>query len=161
MTADTFHHTPDVLPEDPWGRIPYPDAYLRAVLDGVRSIAVVGFSAKRARPSHDIALALKARGYRVIPVNPGLAGQEFLGQTVRASLADVPGPIDLVDVFRNSDAAGEVIDEAIAVAAEKGIGAVWLQSGIRSDAAAERAEAAGLKVVMNRCIKVEIARLHL
>lgn len=156
-----FRHTPDVLPDDPWGRIPYPDAYLRALLDGVRSIAVVGFSANRARPSHDIALALKARGYRVIPVNPGLAGQEFLGQTVRASLADVPAPVDLVDVFRTSDAAGEVIDEAIAVAADKGIGTVWLQSGIRNDAAAQRAEAAGLKVVMNRCLKVEIARLHL
>lgn len=155
----SFRHTPDVLPEDLWGRIPYPEDHLRDVLDGVRSIAVVGFSAKRARPSHDIALFLKAKGYRVIPVNPGLAGQEFLGQTVRASLADVPAPIDLVDVFRNSDAAGEVVDEAIAVAAEKGIHAVWLQSGIRSDMAAERAEAAGLKMVMNRCLKVEIARL--
>lgn len=160
MTA-AFRHTPDVLPEDPWGRIPYPEDYLRDVLDGVKSIAVVGFSAKRSRPSHDIALYLKAKGYRVIPVNPGLAGQEFLGQTVRATLAEVPAPVDLVDVFRNSDAAADVVDEAIAVAADKGIHAVWLQSGIRSDSAAERAEAAGLKMVMNRCLKVEVARLHL
>ncbi|MFA7428542.1 MAG: CoA-binding protein [Rhodospirillaceae bacterium] len=157
----TFRHSPDVLPDDLWSRIPYPDDYLASVLDGVKSIAVVGFSATRSRPSHDIALFLKAKGYRVIPVNPGLAGQEFLGQTVRARLSDVPAPIDLVNVFRNSDAAGAVVDEAIAVAAAKGIHGIWLQSGIRSDSAAQRAEAAGLKVVMNRCIKVEIARLHL
>lgn len=155
----TFRHTPDVLPEDQWDRIPYPEAHLRAMVEGVKSIAVVGFSANRARPSHDIALFLKARGYRVVPVNPGLAGQEFLGQEVRASLAEVPAPVDLVVVFRTADAAAEVIDEAIASAGILGIHGVWLQSGIRHDAAAARAEAAGLAVVMNRCIKVELGRL--
>lgn len=157
--SSAFRHTAAVLPEDLGDRIPYPDDHLRAVLDGVKTIAVVGFSANRARASHDIALTLKARGYRVVPVNPGLAGQEFLGQEVRASLADVPPPVDLVVVFRTSDAAAEIIDDAIACATEKGIHGVWLQSGIRHDRAAARAENAGLTVVMNRCIKVELARL--
>jgi len=154
-----FRHTPDTLPDDPWAPIPYPPGYIAEVLDGVKCIAVVGFSAKPHRPSHEIALFLKARGYRVVPVNPGLAGQEFLGQRVHARLADVPGPIDLVDVFRHSDAAADVVAEAIACKDAQRIGVIWLQSGVRNDAAAADAEAAGLRVVMNRCIRTELARL--
>lgn len=153
-----FRHRAEALPLAPLAQIAYPEDHVRSVLEGVRIIAVVGFSANPMRPSHGIATFLKSQGYRVIPVNPGLAGQTFLGETVRASVSDIPGSVDLVDVFRRSEDAGATVDDAIAVADEKNIQAVWLQSGIRDDEAAKRAEAAGLKVVMNRCIMVEISR---
>ena len=133
----------------------YPDAYLRDILAGSRRIALVGASPDASRPSNYVMLFLLERGYEVVPVNPTIAGQEIHGQTVLASLAEVPQPIDLVDVFRNSQAAGRVADEAIAAHVK----AIWMQMGVRNDEAAKRAEAAGIKVVMNRCPKVDYPRL--
>jgi len=132
------------------------DAKLRALLTRVKTIAVVGWSPNPDRPSHRVAAFLAARGYRVIPVNPGHAGKVTLGEAVRASLADV-GPVDMVDVFRRSDEAGAVVDAAIATGAT----AVWLQLGVIDKAAAVRAEAAGLTVVMDRCPAIEMPRLGL
>jgi uncharacterized protein len=134
----------------------YTDAYLREVLDGVKTIAMVGASPSWNRPSYFAMKYLQGKGYRVIPVNPAAAGQEILGERVHATLKDVPDKIDLVDIFRNSAAAGPLVDEAIAIGAK----AVWMQIGVRNDDAAARAEQAGLKVVMNRCPKIEWSRLH-
>ena len=133
---------------------------IRDILANTRTIAVVGWSPKPDRPSHGVAAFLKHRGYRVIPVNPGQAGQSALGETVRASLAEVAekdGPVDLVDIFRRSEEARDVVDEAIAIGAK----AVWMQLGVIDAAAAERARSAGLKAVMNRCPAIEIPRLGL
>ncbi len=132
------------------------DAEIRDILTSVRSIAVVGWSPKQDRPSHGVAAYLAARGYRVIPVNPGQTGQAALGQTVRATLAEA-GPVDMVDIFRRSDEAGAVVDQAIAVGAK----VVWMQLGVVDEAAAMRARAAGLRVVMDRCPAIEIPRLGL
>ena len=132
------------------------DDDIRDILTSVKTIAVVGWSPKPDRPSHGVAAFLKSRGYRVIPVNPGQAGQTALGETVRASLAEA-GPVDMVDVFRRSEEAGAVVDEAIATGAK----VVWMQLGVVDDAAAARARAAGLRVVMNRCPAIEIPRLGL
>jgi uncharacterized protein len=136
------------------------DALIRKVLTTARTIAVVGWSPKADRPSNRVAAFLAARGYRVIPVNPGQAGETALGQTVRASLAEVvekDGQVDMVDVFRRSEEAGSVVDEAIAIGAK----AVWLQLGVTDDAAIARAKAAGLDAVQNRCPAIEIPRLGL
>ena len=133
----------------------YDDAYIADILGSVKTIAVVGASPNEARPSFGVTRFLKARGYDVVAINPGHAGGEIAGCPVVASLADVGRPIDMVDVFRNSEAAGEAVDEAIAVGAK----VVWLQLGVRNDAAAARAETAGLKVVMNRCPKIEWPRV--
>jgi len=133
----------------------YPDPYLRDILTGVRTIAVVGASPRRERPSHGVMAYLQWRGYRTIPVNPNAAGGTINGETVYAKLADVPEPIDMVDVFRRSEMAGGVVDEAIAAGAK----VVWMQLGVRDDDAAARAEAHGLQVVMNRCPAIEIPRL--
>jgi predicted CoA-binding protein len=130
---------------------------IAALLTGTRTIALVGASANPERDSNRVMAFLQQQGYRVIPVNPGLAGQELLGEPVMAQLADIEGPIDLVDIFRNSEAAGAVVDEAIAADAK----AVWMQLGVINPEAAARAEAAGLKVVMNHCPKIEIPRLGL
>ncbi|HKM68613.1 MAG TPA: CoA-binding protein [Stellaceae bacterium] len=135
----------------------YPDAYLRDILEGVRTIVVVGASPRRERPSHGVMAYLQRRGYRTIPVNPNAAGDAINGERCYASLAEVPEPIDMVDVFRRPEAAGGVVDEAITVGAK----VVWMQLGVRDDDAAARAEAAGLKVVMNRCPAIEIPRLGL
>lgn len=132
------------------------DADLRRLLTTVRSIAVVGWSPNPDRPSHRVAAFLAAQGYRVIPVNPGQAGRLALGEEVRATLAEV-GPVDMVDVFRRSEEAGAVVAAAIAA----GAGAVWLQLGVIDEAAAARARAAGLTVVMDRCPAIEIPRLGL
>jgi predicted CoA-binding protein len=132
------------------------DAEIRDILSSVKTIALVGWSPKPERPSHGVAAFLKRRGYRVIPVNPGQAGQEALGETVVARLAEA-GPVDMVDIFRRSEAAGGVVDEAIAAGAK----VVWMQLGVVDEAAAARARAAGLKVVMNRCPAIEIPRLGL
>ena len=134
---------------------PYPDNYLREILTGVRTIAIVGASPRPHRPSHGVMRYLQQHGYRAIPVNPFAAAGTINGERVYASLAEVPEKVDMVDVFRRSDAAGGVVDEAI------GIGAriVWMQLGVRDDAAAARAEAKGLWVVMNRCPAIEIPRL--
>jgi predicted CoA-binding protein len=132
------------------------DSEIRDILTSVKTIAVVGWSPKPDRPSHGVAAFLKRRGYRVIPVNPGHAGQQALGETVVATLAEA-GPVDMVDIFRRSEAAGAVADEAIAVGAK----VVWMQLGVVDEAAASRARQAGLKVVMNRCPAIEIPRLGL
>jgi predicted CoA-binding protein len=133
----------------------YPDPYLRDILTNVRTIAVVGASPRRERPSHGVMAYLQRRGYRTIPVNPNAAGATINGESCYARLADVPEPIDMVDVFRRTEMAGVVVDEAIAVGAK----VVWMQLGVRNDAAAQRAEQAGLQVVMNRCPKIEHSRL--
>jgi predicted CoA-binding protein len=135
----------------------YPDDYLRDILGGVRTIAVVGASPRRERPSHRVMAYLQRRGYRAIPVNPNAAGETINGERVYASLAEVPEPVDMVDVFRRSEAAGIIVDQAIAVGAK----VVWMQLGVCDGAAAARAEARGLKVVMNRCPAIEIPRLGL
>jgi len=132
------------------------DSEIRDILTSVKTIAVVGWSPKPDRPSHGVAAFLKRRGYRVIPVNPGQAGEEALGERVVASLAEA-GPVDMVDIFRRSEEAGAVVDQAIAVGAR----VVWMQLGVIDEAAAERARAAGLRVVMNRCPAIEIPRLGL
>jgi predicted CoA-binding protein len=134
----------------------YTDDYVRGILRRVRTIAMVGASPHWNRPSYFAMKYLQHKGYRVIPVNPTAAGQTILGEKVYASLRDVPEPVDMVDVFRNSEAAGPITDEAIAIGAK----VVWMQLGVRNDAAGRRAEAAGLSVVMNRCPKIEYGRLH-
>jgi uncharacterized protein len=133
------------------------DVTIRRVLTETRTIALVGWSPKPDRPSHRVAAFLKARGYRVIPVNPGQAGQEALGEVVRASLAEIGEPVDMVDIFRRSEEAGGVVDEALAVL--PGLKAVWMQLGVVDAAAAARAEAAGVTAVMDRCPAIEIPRL--
>ena len=135
----------------------YPDPYLREILTSVRTIAVVGASPRRERPSFGVMAYLQRRGYRAIPVNPNGAGATINGETVYARLADVPEPIDMVDVFRRTEMAGVIVDEAITAGAK----VVWMQLGVRDDEAAGRAEAHGLKVVMNRCPAIEIPRLGL
>lgn len=135
----------------------YPDAYLRDILVGVRTIAVVGASPRPHRPSHGVMRYLQRQGYRTIPVNPFAAGGTILGERCYAALAEIGEPIDMVDIFRRSEAAGEAVDAAIAIGAR----AVWLQLGVIDAAAAARAEAAGLKVVMDRCPAIEIPRLGL
>jgi uncharacterized protein len=133
----------------------YSDAYISDILLRYRSIAMVGASPKPERPSAFAMKYLMSKGYRVIPVNPGQAGEEILGQKVYASLAEIPEPVEIVDIFRNSDAALEVTREAIAIGAH----VVWMQLGVGNDEAAREAEKAGLRVVMNCCPKIEYARL--
>lgn len=135
----------------------YSDDYIRGILDECKVIAMVGASANSIRPSYFAMKYLLEKGYRVIPINPGQAGKEILGQTVHASLADVPEAIDMVDIFRASEAAAAVVDEALALSPLPKV--IWMQLGVRNDAAAAKAEAAGLKVVMNRCPKIEYGRL--
>ncbi|HIC79446.1 MAG TPA: CoA-binding protein [Kiloniellaceae bacterium] len=138
----------------------YSNKDLLAILQSTRSIAMVGASPKWNRPSFFAMKYLQEKGYRVIPVNPGAAGTEILGETVYASLAEIPGRFEMVDIFRNSAAAGPITEEAIAVAKEKGIKVVWMQLGVINVEAAAKAEAAGLTVVMDRCPKIEFGRLH-
>jgi predicted CoA-binding protein len=135
----------------------YPDDYLRDILEGVHTIAVVGASPRRERPSHRVMAYLQRHGYRALPVNPNAVGETINSERVYAALAEVPEAIDMVDVFRRTEAAGVVVDQAIAIGAK----VVWMQLGVRDDAAAVRAEARGLKVVMNRCPAIEIPRLGL
>ena len=135
----------------------YADAYLRDVLSEARIIAVVGCSPRRGRPSHGVMAYLQRHGYRAIPVNPNAAGEVIHGEKCYAALAEIPEPVDMVDIFRRSDLAGAAVDQAIAIGAKF----VWMQLGVRDDDGAARAEAAGLKVVMNRCPAIEIPRLAL
>jgi hypothetical protein len=135
----------------------YPDAYIREILTSVKSIAMVGASANSARPSYLVLKYLSERGYRMYPINPGLAGKTIHGLPVFATLSDAPGPIDMVEIFRNSDAAGAIVDEALALDPLPKV--IWMQLSVRNDAAAVRAEARGVRVVMNRCPKIEYGRL--
>ncbi len=137
----------------------YPDTSIRDILRRVKTIAMVGASPDWVRPSHFAMKYLQRKGYRVIPVNPRAAGAEILGEEVYSALAEVPPTFEMVDVFRNPDAAGPVTDEAIEVASEKGIEVVWMQLGVINYEAAARAEAAGLAVIMDRCAKIEYGRL--
>jgi uncharacterized protein len=132
---------------------------LRRILTEARTIAVVGASPKPGRASRAIMGYLLRHGYRVIPVNPSYAGQEIFGETVHASLADVAEPIDIVDIFRRTEFLGEIVDEALALGRKPRV--IWMQLGLSDEAAAHRAEAAGLTVVMDRCIMVEHERLDL
>ena len=135
------------------------DTEIRKILTETRTIAVVGFSADPGRPSHYVAEFLQAAGYRVIPVNPGLAGQVILGETVYPDLASIPKNIavDMVDIFRQSSAVPAIVDEALAHL--PALRTIWMQIGVQHDAAAETAIAAGKRVVMNRCPKIEYRRL--
>jgi predicted CoA-binding protein len=140
------------LPPEP---LPYDDAYLRGILGRVKTIAMVGASTSEMRPSYFAMLYLQGKGYRVIPVNPRYAGETLLGETVQPDLASVPVRPDMVSIFRRSEEAGAVSDEAVRL----GVPVIWMQLGVRDDAAAERAKAAGHDVVMNRCPKIEYGRL--
>ncbi len=133
------------------------DKLITATLRSAKTIAVVGASDKTHRASHGVMRYLQSCGYRCIPVNPKLAGQKLLGETVYADLASIGQPVDMVDVFRNSDYVGPVMDEAIATGAK----AVWMQLGVINAEAAERGCAAGLTVIMDRCPAIEIPRLGL
>ena len=133
----------------------YAEDYIRAILNKVRTVALVGASNNIVRPSYFVLKYLMAKGYTLFPVNPALAGQEILGAKVYARLADIPVPIDMVDIFRSSKAALEITKEAISIGAK----VVWMQLSVRNDEAAALAEAAGLDVVMNRCPKIEYGRL--
>jgi uncharacterized protein len=135
----------------------YPQDYIAGILTGVKSIAVVGASANDVRPSWFVVKYLIGKGFTVFPVNPGAAGSEVLGRVVHARLADIPEPVDMVDIFRGSDAAPGVVEEALRLAPPPKV--IWMQLGVRNDEAAKRAEDAGLKVVMNRCPKIEYGRL--
>ena len=135
----------------------YSNDLFRSVLSSVKTIAMVGASNNPARPSFLVLKYLSQRGYRVLAVNPGLAGQSIEGAPVYAALADIPEPIDMVDIFRNSQAAGGVVDEALKLSPPPKV--VWMQLSVRNDEAAARAEAAGLTVIMNRCPKIEYGRL--
>jgi predicted CoA-binding protein len=135
----------------------YDDSYIRGILNTVKTIAMIGVSANTSRPSYFAFKYLLERGYRMIPVNPGLAGQELLGQKAYAKLADIPEPVDMVDIFRASQYALGIVEEALALEPHPQV--IWMQLGIRNDEAAKLAEANGLKVVMNRCPKIEYGRL--
>ena len=131
------------------------DEDIKALLEGARTIAVVGASERPDRPSYRVMRTLQEHGYRVIPVNPQITGEHVHGEFIFRDLAQLGDPIDIVDIFRRSDAAGEAVDQAIAVGAK----AVWMQLGVVDEAAAQRADAAGLQVVMDRCPAIEIPRL--
>jgi uncharacterized protein len=135
----------------------YPTDYIRDILRSVRVIALVGASDNIVRPSYFVLKYLLDKGYKIIPVNPGLAGKDILEQKIYASLADIPEPLDMVDIFRNSQAAAKIVDEALALLQKPKV--IWMQLGVRNDEAAQRAEAQGVKVVMNRCPKMEYGKL--
>ena len=133
----------------------YSDAALRSVFDEVKSIAVVGISRKGIRASNRVAVYLQQQGYRIFPVNPGAAGETMLGETVFARLADIPQPVDMVDIFRRSEDVAPIVDQAI----EIGVAVIWMQLDIYDREAAAKAEAAGIKVIMDRCPAIELPRL--
>lgn len=137
----------------------YSDAYVRGILSTTKSIALIGASANGARPSYGVMQFLVQRGFSVTPINPGLAGQELQGQRVYAHLADVPHPVDMVDVFRNSDAIRDLVDEILVLPHLPQT--LWLQLGVFNADAAAKAEARGIQVVMNRCPVIEMHRLEM
>jgi predicted CoA-binding protein len=135
----------------------YPDTFIRGILNTVKTIAMVGISPKDNRPSYFAFKYLLERGYRMIPVNPGQAGKDIVGQKVYAKLSEIPEPIDMVDIFRASQYVAAVVDEALTMTPRPAV--IWMQLGVRDDAAAAKAEAAGMRIVMNRCPKIEYGRL--
>ncbi len=135
----------------------YPQDYLREILSSVKTISLVGISKSDVRPSNLVLRYLSGKGYEMYPVNPGLAGQEVAGSMVYARLGDIPVSVDMVDIFRNSKAAAAITDEALALDPLPKV--IWMQLGVRNEEAARRAEAAGVKVVMNRCPKMEYGKL--
>ena len=135
------------------------DAQILEILQTCKTIAAVGWSPKPDRPSHRVAAFLVSKGYHVIPVNPGHAGQAALGDVVRASLSDIEGPVDMIDIFRRSEEVGPVVDEALARFPH--LKAIWMQLGVKDDLAAQRARLRDVRVVMNRCPAIEIPRLGL
>ncbi len=135
----------------------YDDGYIRGILNTVRTVAMVGVSANTSRPSYFAFKYLLERGYRMIPVNPALAGAELLGRKVYGRLADIPEPVDMVDIFRASRHALGIVEEALALTPRPRV--IWMQLGVRNNEAARLAESNGLKVVMNRCPKIEYGRL--
>src|SRR6201991_1716579 len=147
----TIHDAP------PMNHDNYADPYIRGILNTVKTIAIVGVSSNTVRPSYFVFKYLLERGYRMIPVNPGQAGRELLGQKIYAKLADIPEAIDMVDVFRASEHVMGVVQETITLNPRPKV--LWMQLGVRNDEAARLAEANGIKVVMNRCPKIEYGRL--
>ena len=141
--------------------VPHSDTDLHQILTRTRTIALVGASANPERNSYGVMAYLLGQGYVVHPINPGLAGQQLLGQTVYATLAEVPGPVDMIDIFRNSEAAGGVVDDALQERERLNLSSVWMQLNVINEAAAARAQAQGVEVVMDRCLKIEINRLGL
>ena len=137
--------------------LPYADAYIRGILNTTKTIAMVGASPKENRPSYFAFKYLLERGYRMIPVNPGQAGKELLGQRIYGKLADIPEPIDMIDIFRASPYAMGIVQEALTLNPKPHV--IWMQLTVRDDAAAKLAEDNGIKVVMNRCPKIEYGRL--
>ena len=135
----------------------YEDAYISGILNSVKTIAIVGASANDVRPSYFVTKYLIDKGFEVYPVNPGYAGKEILGRLTYAKMSDIPGPIDMVDIFRASSAVPPIVEEVLALDPLPKV--IWMQLTVRSDEAAAKAEAAGVKVVMNRCPKIEYARL--
>ena len=135
----------------------YPDELIRSILKSTKTIAMVGASANEVRPSWFVLKYLLGRGYRMFPVNPGIAGTEILGVKVYGSLGEIPEPLDMVEIFRNSEAADGIVDEALALDPLPKV--IWMQLSVRNDAAAARAEARGVQVIMNRCPKIEYGRI--
>ncbi len=135
----------------------YDNDYIAGILNDVKTVAIVGASANEVRPSFFVTKYLVDKGYTVFPVNPGQAGKEIAGRLTYARLADIPGPIDMVDIFRASDAVPAIVDEVLALEPLPKV--IWMQLTVRHDEAAARAEARGIKVVMNRCPKIEYGRL--
>jgi len=135
----------------------YPDPWLRQILTRTRVVAVVGVSMNPVRPSYFVARYLSLKGFRVIPVNPGHAGERLFGETVRAGLSEIDARVDMVDIFRRSEAVPPIVDQALAAFPD--LGTIWMQIGVEHAQAAEEARAAGVDVVMNRCPKIEYQRL--
>lgn len=146
----------------PDDRVSYSDDHLRKILSRTRTIAAVGVSTNEVRPSYYVVKYLKTKGFNVVPVNPVYAGETVFGETVIPSLAEIPAerdPIDMVEIFRNSEAAGGVVDDALETLLDRGLKTIWMQIGVINREAAARAEAKGVDVIMHRCPKIEYARL--
>ena len=135
----------------------YSDSFLKTILDRTKTVAVVGVSMNPVRPSYYVARYLGLKGYRVIPVNPGHAGKELFGETVRGDLSEIEEPVDMVDIFRRSEHVPPIVEAALAQFPN--LGTVWMQIGVEHEATAEMAQARGVDVVMNRCPKIEYQRL--
>ncbi len=140
-------------------QLQYPDDLIKSILRTVKTIAMVGASGNEMRPSYFAMKYLLAKGYVIHPINPGMVGKKILGQQVYASLKEVPAPVDMVDIFRSSDAAPAIVDEALAEKERLGIKVIWMQLGVVNEEAAAKARAVGLTVIMNRCPKIEYGRL--